>query len=99
MTIRIQLPSHLRTLTKEHEPVEVDVNGTATLGAALDALEEKYPVLRGAIRDHVTKERRKLVRFFANGKDFSHVPQDTPLPDAIANGNEPLLIVGALAGG
>ena len=99
MTIRVQLPSHLRTLVKEHEPVTLDVGDAVTLGDALDALEAKYPVLRGTIRDHVTQERRKLVRFFADGKDLSNDPSDTALPDPVAQGDKPLLIVGAIAGG
>ena len=99
MTIRIQLPSHLRTMVKEHEPIAVNVSEAVTLREALDALEAKYPVLRGTIRDHVTQERRALVRFFACGQDLSHEPADIRLPDGVARGAEPLLIVGALAGG
>jgi sulfur-carrier protein len=99
MTIRVQLPSHLRTLVKEHEPVALEVGDGVTLGQALDALEAKYPVLRGTIRHHVTLERRKLVRFFAAGQDLSNDPAETPLPEPVAQGNEPLLIVGAVAGG
>ncbi len=99
MTITIQLPSHLRTLVKDHAPVPVEVEDPVTLGSALDALELKYPVLRGTIRDHVSRERRAMVRFFASGQDLSHEPADTPLPEPVARGAEPLLIVGAIAGG
>jgi len=99
MTITIQLPSHLRTLVKNHEPVQIDVGDAVTLGGALDALERQYPVLRGTIREHKTLKRRSLVRFFACGQDFSLEAAETPLPDPIASGAEPLLIVGAIAGG
>ena len=97
--IRIVLPQHLRALARVAEEVCVDVEGAATLGAALDALETRYPVLRGTIRDHVTKERRAFVRFFACEQDLSHDPAGTPLPDAVVAGREPLLVVGAIAGG
>ena len=97
--IRIELPAHLRTLAQVNGDVEVDVAGPATLGAVLDALEASYPVLRGTIRDHVTLRRRAFVRFFACEEDFSHEPPDTPLPQAVAIGAEPFLVVGALAGG
>ena len=99
MSIRIQLPAHLRALVSISGIVEVDVDGTVTLRAALDALELKYPVLRGTIRDHVTHERRSLVRFFVCGEDWTHESPDAPLPERIATGKEPLLIVGAIAGG
>ena len=97
--IRIELPAHLRTLAQVNGDVQVDVAGPATLGAVLDALEANYPVLRGTIRDHVTLRRRAFVRFFACEEDFSHEPPDTPLPQAVAIGAEPFLVVGALAGG
>jgi sulfur-carrier protein len=99
MTIRIELPAHLRTLAQVAGEVEVDVRGAPTIGAVLDALEERHPVLRGTIRDHVTHRRRPFVRFFACEEDFSHEPPDTALPGAVAAGNEPFLVVGALAGG
>ena len=97
--IRIELPAHLRTLARVNGDVEIDVAGPATLGAVLDALEARYPVLRGTIRDHVTLRRRAFVRFFACEEDFSHEPPETPLPQAVAIGAEPFLVVGALAGG
>src|SRR6266404_6061655 len=98
-TIRVVLPHHLRTLARVGDEVHVDLNGSATVRAVLDVLEEKYPMLRGTIRDHVTQQRRPLVRFFACGEDISHEPLDTPLPDAIATGAEPFFIMGAIAGG
>jgi molybdopterin synthase sulfur carrier subunit len=97
--IRIVLPHHLRTLARVADEVQVDPNGSATLRSVLDAIEAKYPVLRGTIRDHETQKRRPLVRFFACGEDISHEPLDAPLPDAIANGTEPFFIMGAIAGG
>ena len=97
--IRIELPAHLRTLARVNGDVQVDVTGAATLGAVLDALEARHPVLRGTIRDHVTLRRRPFVRFFACEEDFSHEPPETPLPNAVAIGVEPFLVVGALAGG
>ena len=97
--IRIELPAHLRTLARVNGDVQVDLAGAATLGAVLDALEARHPVLRGTIRDHVTRRRRPFVRFFACEEDFSHEPPETPLPDAVATGAEPFLVVGALAGG
>jgi sulfur-carrier protein len=97
--IRVELPQHLRTLARVDREVQVDVQGRATLGAVLDALETQYPVLRGAIRDHQTLKRRAFVRFYACEEDWSHHDPDAPLPDAIARGAEPFLIVGALAGG
>ena len=97
--IRIILPQHLQTLARVGSEIEVDVKGPATLGSVLDALEERYPVLRGTIRDHSTGKRRAFVRFFACEEDFSHESPDTPLPEAVASGTEPFLIVGALAGG
>ena len=97
--IRVVLPHHLRTLARVGDEVELDVNGRATLQSVLDALEAKYPALRGTIRDHVTQQRRPLVRFFACGEDISHEPLDSPLPDAVATGAEPFFIMGAIAGG
>ena len=97
--IRVVLPAHLRTLARVDGEVTLDVEGQATLGAVLDALEVRYPVLRGSIRDHVTRQRRAFVRFFACERDLSHDPPDTRLPDAVATGAEPLLVVGAMAGG
>ena len=97
--IRVVLPPHLRTLAHLDGEVELDLNGTATQRSVLDAVEAKYPMLQGTIRDHVTHLRRPMVRFFACGDDLSHESPDTPLPDPIANGAEPFLIIGALAGG
>ena len=97
--IRVELPAHLRTLAHVGSEVEVEVAGPATLRAVLDALEARYPVLRGTIRDHVTHKRRPYVRFFACAEDLSHELPDTPLPDAVAAGVEPFLVVGAMAGG
>jgi hypothetical protein len=93
------LPAHLRNLARVSGPIELPVEGAVTLRAVLDALEGQYPMLRGTIRDHVTQERRPFVRFFACEEDLSHEPPDTPLPEAVARGAEPLLIVGAMAGG
>jgi sulfur-carrier protein len=97
--IRVTLPYHLRTLAKVNEEVELTIDGQATLGSVLDALEARYPVLRGAIRDRLTLQRRPFVRFYACREDLSLEPPDTTLPDAVADGQEPLLIVGAMAGG
>jgi sulfur-carrier protein len=97
--IRVELPAHLRTLAQVGAEVEIDVEGQITLRAVLDALETRYPVLRGTIRDHVTHERRPFVRFFACEEDLSHELPDTLLPRAVAIGAEPFLVVGALAGG
>ena len=97
--IRVVLPAHLRTLAKVGEQVEVQVNGPVTQRSVLDALEAGYPVLRGAIRDHATRQRRPFIRFFACEQDLSHEPLDAPLPDAVASGAEPYLVVGAMAGG
>ena len=99
MTIRVELPAHLRTLARVGREVVVDVEGTPTIRAVLDALEEEYPVLRGTIRDHVTLQRRAFLRFFACGLDLSHDPADAALPDAVARGAEPFMVVGAIAGG
>jgi len=93
------LPHHLRTLAHVRAVLHVSLNDSATVRAIIDAIEEKYPMLRGTIRDHETKKRRPLVRFFACGEDISHEPPDTPLPDPIAKGAEPFFIMGAIAGG
>jgi hypothetical protein len=93
------LPPHLRTLARVNGKVELQIEGPLTQRSVLDALEAKYPMLRGTIRDHVTQERRSFIRFFACGEDWSHESPDTPLPEAVATGAEPFLIVGALAGG
>lgn len=97
--IRVVLPAHLRVLACLNTEVEINVNGNATQRSVLDALEERYPMLRGTIRDHATQQRRPYVRFFACRKDLSHESADAPLPDAVTSGEEPLLIVGAIAGG
>ena len=97
--IRVVLPHHLRTLAKVGDEVHVDLNGSATVKAILDALENRYPMLRGTIREHGGLKRRPLVRFFACGEDISHEPPDAPLPDPIAKGTEPFFIMGAIAGG
>ena len=97
--IRVQLPAHLQTLARVPCEVAVDVTGQATLRSVLDALEASYPVLRGTIREHTTLKRRPYLRFFACEADLSHDPPDTPLPDAVARGVEPFLVVGAMAGG
>jgi molybdopterin synthase sulfur carrier subunit len=97
--IRIVLPAHLKTLARVSTEVQLDVEDGATQSAVLDALEATYPALRGTIRDHVTHKRRAFVRFFACGRDLSHERPDAPLPDAVATGAEPFLIVGAMAGG
>ncbi|MCZ2079415.1 MAG: MoaD/ThiS family protein [Bryobacteraceae bacterium] len=97
--IRVVLPAHLRTLARVEGEVKVEVEGPPTIRSVLDALEAGYPVLRGAIRDHVTGQRRPFVRFFACEQDLSHDPVDTPLPEAVATAAEPFLVVGAIAGG
>jgi sulfur-carrier protein len=97
--IGVVLPTHLRTLARVDGEVQLDVEGPATLRAVLDALEARYPMLRGTLRDHVTQRRRAFVRFFACEQDLSHDSPDAPLPAAVALGTEPLLIVGAMAGG
>jgi len=97
--IRIILPTHLRTLVHVDSEVHLDVAEPVTQRAVLDALETRYPMLRGTIRDQVTQQRRAFVRFFACEQDLSHEPPDAPLPDAVATGTEPLLVVGAMAGG
>jgi sulfur-carrier protein len=97
--IRIILPPQLRTLAHVDREVKVGVEGQATLSSVLDALEARYPMLRGTIRDHVTGERRPMLRFFACEEDLSHESPDAPLPEAVAKGTEPLWVVGAIAGG
>ncbi len=97
--IRVVLPPHLRKLARVEREVQLEVAGRVTPRAILDALEARYPVLRGTIRDHVTRERRPFVRFFACEQDLSHQSADAPLPDAVVNGAEPFMVVGAMAGG
>jgi molybdopterin synthase sulfur carrier subunit len=97
--IRVVLPTHLRTLARVDGEVQLEVEGQVTQRSVLDALEARYPVLRGTIRDQVTLERRAFIRFFACQEDLSHEPPDAPLPDAVAKGAEPFLVVGAIAGG
>ena len=97
--IRVVLPAHLRTLARVNGEVKLDVPGKVTQRSVLDALEAQYPMLEGTIRDHVTQERRAFLRFFACEEDLSNESPDTPLPEAVAAGTEPLLIVGAMAGG
>ena len=97
--IRVMLPQHLRTLAHAGKVVELQIDGPVTQRSVLDALEAAYPMLRGTIRDSVSRQRRPLVRFFAIQQDLSHESPDAPLPDAVATGAEPFLIVGAMAGG
>ena len=97
--IRVMLPSHLRTLANATGDITLEVVGAATVRSVLDALEARYPMLRGTIRDQVTQQRRPFLRFFACAEDLSHQPADAPLPDDVASGQEPLLILGAIAGG
>ncbi len=97
--IRVVLPAHLRALAKASWEVELNLEGQITQRSVLDALEARYPMLRGTIRDHVTQQRRPFLRFFACEEDLSHQPPDAPLPDAVASGREPLYIIGAIAGG
>ena len=99
MSVRVALPAHLRTLARVNGEVELAVNDPVTLETVLSALEERYPVLRGSIRDHGTHKRRDFVRFFAAGEDISLQPPGLPLPGTVARGEEPLMVVGALAGG
>jgi hypothetical protein len=99
MTIRVLLPQHLRTLAQVGIEVELQVEGQVTQRTVLDALEARYPMLRGTIRDHATQQRRPFLRFFACEEDLSHESPDAPLPDVVASGAEPLLIIGAIAGG
>ena len=97
--IRVVLPFHLRTLARVEGEVELEVNGPVTQRSILDALEARYPMLCGTIRDHVTQQRRAFVRFFACEEDLSHESPDAPLPEAVASGAEPFLVIGAIAGG
>jgi hypothetical protein len=97
--IRVMLPAHLRTVACVGDEVNIDVDGAVTQNSVLDALEEAYPMLRGTVRDHATNARRPFIRFFACGEDVSHELPDSPLPDAVANGQEPFMIIGAIAGG
>ncbi len=97
--IRVVLPHHLRTLARVGREVALDVKGTVTQRAVLDALETAYPMLRGTIRDHTTLERRAFIRFFACQEDLTHEPPEAPLPDDVASGKEPFLVIGAIAGG
>jgi hypothetical protein len=97
--IRVVLPAHLRTLAGVGGELQVEVEGPVTQSSILDAVEKCYPTLRGTIRDQVTRQRRPFVRFFACEEDLSHDPPDTPLPEAVAKGTEPFLVIGAIAGG
>ena len=97
--IRVMLPAHLRALIRVKGEVELEVASPVTLRSVLDTLEARYPMLRGTIRDTVTRQRRPLVRFFAGKQDLSHEPPDAPLPAAVATGDEPFLVIGAMAGG
>jgi hypothetical protein len=97
--IRVRLPQHLRTLAQVGREVTFDLDEPVTVGRILDAVEAQYPVLRGTIRDHTTQERRPFLRFFACQEDWSHISAETPLPDAVASGAEPFLVIGAIAGG
>ena len=97
--IRLVLPQHLRTLAQVQGEIALEVAEPVSIRSVLDALESRYPVLRGTIRDHVTLERRPFLRFFACEEDLTHQPPDTPLPEPVASGKEPLLIIGAIAGG
>jgi molybdopterin synthase sulfur carrier subunit len=97
--IRIILPQHLRTLAHVGGEVELDIQGPVTQRSVLDALEARYPMLRGTIRDHDTLQRRAFLRFFACEEDLSHEPPDTPLPEAVVSGKEPFIVIGAIAGG
>jgi hypothetical protein len=97
--IRVAIPQHLRILARVNGEVELDVESPVTIGSVLDALETRYPMLCGTIRDQTTGQRRALVRFYACEQDFSHQPIDTTLPKAVAEGKEPLLVIGAIAGG
>jgi molybdopterin synthase sulfur carrier subunit len=99
MSIRVRLPFHLRNLARVEDEVQLEIEGQVTLGSVLDALESRYPVLRGTVRDHVTLRRRPFVRFFCCQDDFSNEPQTILLPEAVVRGAEPFLIIGAMAGG
>jgi molybdopterin synthase sulfur carrier subunit len=97
--IRVELPQHLRTLAHLGTEVQLEVEGPVTQSSVLDAIETRYPMLRGAIREHITLQRRPFLRFFACEEDLSHEAPDTPLPEAVASGKEPFIIIGAIAGG
>lgn len=97
--IRVVLPAHLRSLARVDGEVRLEIEGQATQRSVLDALEARYPMLRGTIRDHVTQQRRPFVRYFACERDLSHEPPEAPLPEAVASGAEPFLVLGAMAGG
>ena len=97
--IVVELPQHLRTLARVEGEVTLDIEGVVTQRSILDALEARYPVLLGTMRDHVTQKRRPFIRFFACAEDLSHESPDAPLPDAVAKGTEPFLVIGAIAGG
>ena len=97
--LRVIIPQHLRTLAHLGSEVELELDGPVTLRSVLDALEARYPMLRGTIRDQVTQQRRPFLRFFACEEDLSHQPPDAPLPEAVASGTEPFIIIGAIAGG
>jgi molybdopterin synthase sulfur carrier subunit len=97
--IEVRLPTHLRTLARVHDAVHLDVADPVTQRTVLDALEDRYPVLRGTIRDHWTQQRRAFVRFYGGQEDLSHESPDAPLPDAVVAGDEPFMVVGAMAGG
>jgi molybdopterin synthase sulfur carrier subunit len=97
--IRVQLPQHLRTLAKVQSEVQLEIEGPITQRSVLDALEHRYPMLKGTIRDHVTQQRRAFMRFFACEEDLSLESPDSPLPDAVVHGKEPFLVIGAIAGG
>ena len=97
--IRVALPPHLRTLARVGSELEIEVEGLVTLSSVLDSIEARYPMLRGTIRDHVTLQRRPFLRFFACEQDLTHEPPDAPLPEAVASGAEPLIVLGAIAGG
>jgi hypothetical protein len=97
--IRVVLPHHLRTLARVGDEVQLELDGSATIQSVLDALEARYPMLRGTIRDYGTQKRRPMVRFFTCGEDVSHEPVDTVLPEAIVKGEEPFIVMGAIAGG
>ena len=97
--IRVKIPHHLSVLAQVGTQIDLEVEGPVTLGSIVDALEARYPMLRGTIRDHVTGQRRPFLRFFACGQDLSHEPFDTPLPDEVESGIEPFFIIGAIAGG
>ena len=97
--VRVTLPFHLQTLARCASEITLEVDAPVTIGAVLDKLETRYPMLKGTVREHVSGKRRMRVRFFAEQKDYSHLPQDTVLPDSVAAGDEPFMIIGAIAGG